>query len=163
TNSTVTSVGGACGTATGDAATVSVGVTGGSTQNGSAPCTAGAWSFTFATALSADGTYVVTATQGDGAGNTGSSAASTITLDHAPARPRRPAPGGDRPRPHVPVHDERDRHVGRRRVRHGRRRQRDGLRRAHRCEHAKRVHGLHCRRVEFHLHDRALERRHVHR
>ena len=81
TNATATSVGGACGTATGDTASVSVVVTGASTQNGTAPCTAGAWTFTFATALSAAGTYNVTAIQTDAAGNSGTSGAKTITLD----------------------------------------------------------------------------------
>jgi hypothetical protein len=77
----VTSVGGACGTASGDSATVSISVTGPASQNGTATCGAGSWSFTFTTALSADGAYTVTATQTDAAGNTGTSGAKSITID----------------------------------------------------------------------------------
>jgi hypothetical protein len=81
TNVVVTAVGGACGTAAGDNPTVSVTIGGTSTQNGSAPCTAGAWALSLTTPLSATGPYTVTATQTDGVGNTGSSGAQTINLD----------------------------------------------------------------------------------
>jgi len=86
TNATATTVGGACGTASGDSATVTVAVTGASTQSGTATCNSGAWTRTFATSLSANGTYNVTATQTDTAGNTGSSGTKAITVDKtAPA------------------------------------------------------------------------------
>ena len=75
TNVTATSVGGVCGTLSGDSATVSVAVTGASIQNGTTACTAGAWTYTFAPALSAAGAYSVTATQTDTFANTGTSGA----------------------------------------------------------------------------------------
>jgi large repetitive protein len=85
-NATITSVAGACGTASGDSATVSISVTGASTQNGTATCGAGAWTFTFTTPLSTDGLYNVTATQLDAAGNNGTSGIKAITVDKtAPA------------------------------------------------------------------------------
>ena len=81
TNTTVTSVGGTCTTATGDSATVAVTITGASTQNGSATCNAGIWSFTPAVALSASGVYSITATQSDTAANVGTSGTVSITVD----------------------------------------------------------------------------------
>jgi hypothetical protein len=84
TNGTVTSVGGACSTGPGDAGTVSVAITGASTQNGTVACVSGAWSFTPASALASDGIYTITATQGDTAGNTGTSGPQTITIDKTP-------------------------------------------------------------------------------
>src|SRR5262249_3830652 len=82
TGQTITSVAGACGTAIGDNPTVSVAVTGAGTQSGTAPCTSGARTFTFATALSTTGAYAVTATQTDTVGNTGTSGAKTINVDN---------------------------------------------------------------------------------
>src|SRR5262249_34071599 len=84
TNLTVSSVGGACGSASGDSATVSIALTGGSTQNGTASCTGGVWTFTFATSLSATANYTVTAIQLDAAGNTGTSGGQVITIDQTP-------------------------------------------------------------------------------
>src|SRR5262249_17828791 len=81
TNTTVTTVGGACGTGSGDSATVNVAITGAATQNGTAPCTAGAWSFTPSPALSSSGTYSVTPTQADTLGNTGTTGAQNIVLN----------------------------------------------------------------------------------
>src|SRR5262249_18385923 len=80
TNQNVTSVGGACGTASGDTPTVSVAVTGGSTQNGTTPCSGGNWTYTLTTPLSAVGAYNVTATQTDAVGNTGTSGAQSISI-----------------------------------------------------------------------------------
>src|SRR5262249_9910946 len=80
-NATVTAFGGTCGAALGDAATVSVSITGTSTQSGAAPCTAGTWTYTPTTALSADGTYTITATQSDAAANVGTTGAQTINVD----------------------------------------------------------------------------------
>src|SRR5205085_1825342 len=73
TNQSVTSIGGACGTATGDSSTVSWSVSGGSTQSGSTSCSSGSWSATLTTALSSDGRYTVDAQQSDTAGNAGDS------------------------------------------------------------------------------------------
>src|SRR5262249_35083265 len=80
-NAVATTVGGACGTAAGDTATVAVAVTGSSTENGSTPCTAGAWTYTFSTPLATNGgVYTVTANQNDTAGNTGTSGGKSITI-----------------------------------------------------------------------------------
>ncbi len=80
------SLGGACGTAPGDSATVAVAITGAGTQSGTAPCTAGAWTYTVSPALTAQGTYSATATQTDAGANTGSSGAKSIVVDRtAPA------------------------------------------------------------------------------
>ena len=81
TNTTVTTLGGTCTTAAGVNPTVSVAITGASTQNGTATCTTGAWTFTPTTSLSADGIYSVTATQSDTASNVGTSGAQSITVD----------------------------------------------------------------------------------
>ncbi|HUI49635.1 MAG TPA: Ig-like domain-containing protein, partial [Acidimicrobiia bacterium] len=81
TNATVTTLGGACGTLTGDSATVSITITGASTQNGTAACTSGAWTFTPTVAFSTDGTYTVTVTQTDSALNTGTSGAQQVIVD----------------------------------------------------------------------------------
>src|SRR5262249_2379485 len=80
TNATVTSVGGPCGTPTGDSTIASVTVAAGS-ENGAATCVAGAWSYSFVNALSVNGAYTLTATQSDAASNTGSSGAKTVTVD----------------------------------------------------------------------------------
>src|SRR5262249_220603 len=83
TNATVNTVGGACGTAAGDSATVSVAITGAATQNGTAPCSGGAWTYTRTRALSANGTYAVTATQTDTATNSTTTGAVSITINTA--------------------------------------------------------------------------------
>src|SRR5262249_12681384 len=84
TNQSVTSLGGACGTAAGDSATVNVAVTGAGTQNGTAACSAGGWTFTLASPLATTGTYTLTVTQPDAAGNTGTSSGQNITVDKTP-------------------------------------------------------------------------------
>ena len=81
TNSNVTTVGGACGSLTGDSSTINVTVTGTSSQSGTATCSSNAWTYTMSPALSAEGPYTVTATQGDAAGNTGTSGSKSITVD----------------------------------------------------------------------------------
>src|SRR5262249_27850172 len=83
TNATVTTVGGACGSTAGDSATVSVAITGATTQNGTANCTSGAWTYTASPALSANGTYSIIATQTDTAGNSANSGAQSITINTA--------------------------------------------------------------------------------
>ena len=80
-NATVTTVGGTCGAAIGDSASIAVAITGASTQSGSATCTAGTWTYTPTTALSVDGAYSITATQTDTAANTGTSGAKVINVD----------------------------------------------------------------------------------
>ena len=78
TNVDVTSIGGTCGTLTGDDASVSWSF---STQSGTASCTTGTWtSGTFATAISAEATYTAHVDQGDAAGNSGSDDKS-VTID----------------------------------------------------------------------------------
>src|SRR5262249_51690686 len=77
----VTSVGGACGTLTGDSTIVSVSVTGAGSENGAATCSAGTWTYTFVSSLAANGAYSITAPQSDAAANTGTSRAQTITVD----------------------------------------------------------------------------------
>ncbi|MFL5797130.1 MAG: beta strand repeat-containing protein [Actinomycetota bacterium] len=86
TNAQVTSVGGSCGSATGDVATVSVAVTGSQAQSGTASCSFGSWTYTASPPLSADGSYSVVAAQSDLAGNVGSSGTQSISVDRtAPA------------------------------------------------------------------------------
>lgn len=84
-SATVTSFGGACGRAAGDSPSVYVSITGASIQSGVVPCTAAStWSYSTSPALSAAGTYRVTATQPDTAGNTGSSGERTVVIDKTP-------------------------------------------------------------------------------
>jgi len=78
TTDDVTSLGGACGTAPGDSATVHVTIGGSPADPATATCTGGTWLLTLTTPLSAADTYVVAATQSDSAGNTGSSGDETI-------------------------------------------------------------------------------------
>ena len=87
TNAAVTSIGGACGTASGDSATVNWSVTGGATESGSTSCSSGSWSVTLPTQLSAEGAYTVSATQSDTAGNTGSSGNQSIVIDKTAPSP----------------------------------------------------------------------------
>ena len=77
TRNNVTSVGGTCGTATGDLAPVTVLVNGSSA--GTVNCSAGAWTLT--TSWTTDGTRIVSATQADVAGNTGTAPARSVIVD----------------------------------------------------------------------------------
>lgn len=79
TNDNVTSVGGACGTSTGDSPNVLVSINGPSIVIGTVPCEAGAWTLT--TSLSTAGSYTVTAFQTDTVENVGTSGPKTITID----------------------------------------------------------------------------------
>jgi hypothetical protein len=86
TNASITSVGGACGTVSGgsasdDSSTVEWSI---GPRNGSAACSSGSWTSGSFTAISSDGTYTASATQSDGAGNTGSSGNKMVTLDATP-------------------------------------------------------------------------------
>jgi hypothetical protein len=86
TNQQTPTITGTAGTASGDATTVTVSIYNGSSVTGSpaqqriATVTAGAWSTVPSTPL-ASGTYTIQAQQTDTAGNTGTSAANTITID----------------------------------------------------------------------------------
>src|SRR5262249_10166349 len=82
-NVTATSVGGTCGTAAGDSAAVAITVTGAGSKNGTAPCSPGTWTSPFSSPLAPTGTYNVTATQSDTAGNVGTSGAKAITIQTA--------------------------------------------------------------------------------
>jgi hypothetical protein len=85
TTANVTAFGGACGTASGDAASVYVSVTGAATQSAVVACTgSGSWSYSTAPTLAAEGTYRVTATQSDAAGNQGSSGERIVVIDRTP-------------------------------------------------------------------------------
>ena len=77
----VTTVGGTCGTAAGDLATITVAIAGASSQSGPATCTAGAWTRTLTTPLTVNGAYTATATQNDNLGNVGTSGSQAITVD----------------------------------------------------------------------------------
>ena len=79
--SSVTTIGGSCGTAVGDSSTVNVSITGTASQSGTATCSTGSFTYTTSPALSASGPYTVTATQADSFTNVGSSGAQTLTLD----------------------------------------------------------------------------------
>src|SRR5207248_3346167 len=81
TNANLSSVGGSCGTASGDVATVSVSITGAGSQSGTASCTSGAWTFNLSPNLSAEGGYSATASQLDAAGNSGGGGAKSVTPD----------------------------------------------------------------------------------
>ena len=84
TNVQVSSIGGACGTAAGDVATVSVTIVGPSNWTGTASCVAGAWTFALSPVLSnsgsADGDYTITVTQADASSNAGTTGPRVLTL-----------------------------------------------------------------------------------
>ena len=79
TNVTVTSFGGACGTAAGDSATVTPLIDGAATD--SATCTSGSWTLTLSPSLSADATVILSASQSDLTGNIGTAPAQSVTID----------------------------------------------------------------------------------
>ena len=76
TKNSLTSIGGTCGTASGDGSTLSVSI---GSRSGTPTCSAGAWTFSF-TALSTEQAYTASASQSDTAGNSGSDS-ETVTLD----------------------------------------------------------------------------------
>src|SRR5439155_22458205 len=80
TKNDVTSIGGTCGSLTGDSSTINWSVSGDSSQAGTATCSSNSWSATLTT-LSAEGNYTVSASQSDAAGNTGNSGSKSITID----------------------------------------------------------------------------------
>jgi hypothetical protein len=73
----VTSIGGTCGTASGDLAQVAWSIGG---QSGTASCSAGAWS-SASLKINGNGSYTATASQSDQAGNSGSSGPKAVTVD----------------------------------------------------------------------------------
>ncbi|HEU5001280.1 MAG TPA: Ig-like domain-containing protein [Actinomycetota bacterium] len=84
TNATsVNSVGGSCGTASGDLAPVTVTITV-QAQTGAANCASGSWTYTLGTPLTAQGTYTASASQSDSAGNVGATGVKTIIIDRTP-------------------------------------------------------------------------------
>ena len=78
TNANVNSVGSSCTNGDGN---VSVTLGGSPTTPATATCSAGSWTLTFTTPISAEGTYVFAASQTDAAGNTGSSGNQTVVID----------------------------------------------------------------------------------
>jgi hypothetical protein len=84
TNQSVTTIGGACDTASDVIATVTWSVTGAMSEAGSATCSSGAWSAALTTPLSGAGAYTLAATQTDQAGNAGSSGSQALTIDLTP-------------------------------------------------------------------------------
>ena len=81
TNTNITSIGGTCGTLSGDSTTVSLTVNASPTVPATATCTSGNWTLTLTTAISAEGSYAFVASQSDAAGNTGTSTSKTVTVD----------------------------------------------------------------------------------
>ena len=81
----VTTIGGTCATATGDAATVNWSVSAGATDSGSTTCSSGSWTATLTTPLTTATGYTITVTQSDSAGNTGSTGSKSVTIDAPPA------------------------------------------------------------------------------
>jgi Bacterial Ig-like domain len=81
TNANVASIGGTCGSATGDSATVSPLINGVATAPATATCSSGAWTLALTTALTSEASYALSATQADTAGNTGSATSQTVTID----------------------------------------------------------------------------------
>ncbi len=85
TTGNITSIGGTCGTASGDQATVTPLIDGVATTPATTTCSSGAWNLTLAPALTTDASLALSATQADAAGNIGT----------APTR----APPSTRPHP----------------------------------------------------------------
>jgi hypothetical protein len=81
TSSTVTSIGGTCGTAPGDLAVVRPLLDGAATTPEAVPCGSGSWTLTLAAPLTGDGLRSLSATQADVAGNLGTAPAQALTID----------------------------------------------------------------------------------
>ena len=77
----ITSIGGTCGTASGDETAVGVTVNGAFGPIGYVACITGFWSLALTPPISTDGTYVLAATQFDRTGNTGTSGGQTVVRD----------------------------------------------------------------------------------
>ena len=83
-NANVSSIGGSCGTAPGDVNTVRPLINGSGTTPASTTCLSGSWTLTLDAPLASDGTWTLSATQEDAAGNTGTAANRTLTIDKTP-------------------------------------------------------------------------------
>src|SRR5262249_18295554 len=81
TNASLTSVGGACGTASRDSTTINPTITRPAHPSRSASCSSGAWRYTISPALTAERCSATTVSRSDAAGNTGSSGGKSITID----------------------------------------------------------------------------------
>ena len=81
TNATATSIGGLCGTATGDSVTVTPLINSAGTLPATAVCSSGSWTLTLTTPYSTDASLTLSATQSDTAGNTGIATAQALTID----------------------------------------------------------------------------------
>ncbi len=85
-NEQVSTIGGTCGTISGDAPSVTVTLAGPSNRSGSAPCAAGTWTFALSPALLNlpaginDGSYTITVTQPDNSGNVGTTGPKILIL-----------------------------------------------------------------------------------
>lgn len=85
TSATVTSIGGTCGTAPGDVATVNPRINGAATTPIATTCSpAGTWTLTLGTALSTSGSRTLSATQADSAGNTSTAPDQVLIIDKTP-------------------------------------------------------------------------------
>ncbi len=80
-NAPVATIGGACGMVPGDGATVAPLIGGAPTTPATAPCSAGSWTLTLTAPVTAQGSIVLSATQSDAAGNTGTATPRTVTID----------------------------------------------------------------------------------
>jgi hypothetical protein len=80
TNANLASIGGTCGSASGDVATISVTANGSATTPATTNCSSGTWQLTFSPAISAANSYVFVASQSDTAGNAGT-ATQTVVVD----------------------------------------------------------------------------------
>ncbi len=81
-NAYVATIGGACGDSSpgGDSGTVDWSVSGDRTESGTATCSAGGWTATLTPEALPNGSFTVSATESDAAGNTGSSGDKAITV-----------------------------------------------------------------------------------
>ena len=82
TNTTLQSFGGTCSAVAGDVATVAPRINGAATTPASATCASGGtWTLLLGTPLATTGTYTLSATQADAAGNVGVAPDQTVTID----------------------------------------------------------------------------------
>ena len=115
TNVDVTTVGGACGTATGDSTTINVTITARRIPSGTATCTAGAWTRTLTTPLAPNGDLHRDRDPSRPGNQHRNQRRANVTVDKtAPVVTLTTVNGGS---PNVPVHHQPDRDVSRRRLR----------------------------------------------
>ena len=80
-NATVATIGGECGMVPGDEGTVAPMIGGAATVPPTAVCSAGSWTLTLTTPVTAQGDILISATQSDAAGNDGTAPVVTVTVD----------------------------------------------------------------------------------